>query len=411
VALRLDAIGQRSETVRRANLGAIARELHTRGPLSRSDLVAATGLTRSAIRGLIGEFVVAGLASEERAESLGTPGRPSPVVRLNPTGATVLALEIAVDSIAVGIVGLGGEVLELIRVDRPRDRISVDDVVADLTELAATVRDRIPASDNLIGVGVAIVGIVRRSDGFLSMAPNLGWTDVPLGHLLARSLDLGVPIALGNEADLGALGELRRGAAIGSDNVLFISGEVGVGGGLIVDGRPLTGAAGYGGEVGHFPVNRNGLACRCGSAGCWETEVGEGALLRLAGHPPDGGRSEVEAVLREAADGSAIALAALDAVGRWLGYGLAGLVNVLNSQLVVLGGVFCRIHPVVARPLAEEFDRRTLPASRALVRIVPAMLGVDASLRGAAELAFDPFLADPAAWLRPRTAVAELATA
>jgi predicted NBD/HSP70 family sugar kinase len=411
VALRLDAIGQRSETVRRANLGAIARELHTRGPLSRSELVAATGLTRSAIRGLIGEFVVAGLASEERAESLGTPGRPSPVVRLNPTGATVLALEIAVDSIAVGLVGLGSEVLELVRVDRPRGRTSVDDVVADLTELATTVRDRLPASDNLIGVGVAIVGIVRRSDGFLSMAPNLGWSDVPLGHLLARSLDIGVPIALGNEADLGALGELRRGAAIGSDNVLFISGEVGVGGGLIVDGRPLTGAAGYGGEVGHFPVNRNGLACRCGSAGCWETEVGEGALLRKAGHPPNGGRSEVEAVLREAADGSAVALAALDAVGRWLGYGLAGLVNVLNSQLVVLGGVFCRIHPFVARPLAEEFDRRTLPASRALVRIVPATLGVDASLRGAAELAFDPFLADPAAWLRPRTAVAELATA
>jgi len=243
------------------------------------------------------------------------------------------------------------------------------------------------------------------------MAPNLGWSDVPLGHLLARSLDLGVPIALGNEADLGALGELRRGAAIGSDNVLFISGEVGVGGGLIVDGRPLTGAAGYGGEVGHFPVNRNGLACRCGSAGCWETEVGEGALLRLAGHPADGGRSEVDAVLREAADGLPVALAALDAVGRWLGYGLAGLVNVLNSQLVVLGGVFSRIYPFVAVPLAEEFDRRTLPASRALVRIVPATLGVDASLRGAAELAFDPFLGDPAAWLRPRTTVAELATA
>jgi predicted NBD/HSP70 family sugar kinase len=98
-------------------------------------------------------------------------------------------------------------------------------------------------------------------------------------------------------------------------------------------------------------------------------------------------------------------------VGRWLGYGLAGLVNVLNSQLVVLGGVFSRIYPFVAVPLAEEFDRRTLPASRALVRIVPATLGVDASLRGAAELAFDPFLADPAGWLRPRTAVVELATA
>jgi predicted NBD/HSP70 family sugar kinase len=409
--MRLDAIGQRSETVRRANLSAIVRELHARGPLSRSELVAATGLTRSAIRGLIAEFVVARLAAEERAEPLGTPGRPSPLVRLNPTGAMVLAIEIAVDSIAVAIVGLGGEVLELVRVDRPRGHASVDEVVADLAELATAVRDRVPSSDNLIGVGVAVVGIVRRSDGFVSMAPNLEWTDVPLGDLLARSLDLGVPVAVGNEADLGALGELRRGAAFGSDNVLFISSEVGVGGGLVVDGRPLTGAAGYGGEVGHIPVNKDGLACRCGSTGCWETEIGEGALLRRAGHPPDGGRTEIEAVLREAADGLPTALAALEAVGRWLGFGLAGLVNVLNSELVVLGGVFSRIHPFVAAALADEFDRRTLPASRALVRIVPATLGVDASLRGAAELAFEPFLADPAAWLRPRRSVPQLASA
>ena len=409
--MRLDAIGQRSETVRRANLGAIVRELHARGPLSRSELVAATGLTRSAIRGLIGEFVGAGLASEERAAPLGSPGRPSPLVRLNPGGATVLALEIAVDSLAVAIVGLGGDVLEQVRVDRPRGHTSVEEIVADLAELAATVRAGVPSSDNLIGIGVAIVGMVRRTDGFVSMAPNLGWTDVPLGNLLALSFDPRVPISVGNEADLGALAELRRGAAIGSDNVLFISSEVGVGGGVIVDGRPLTGAAGYGGEVGHIPVNKDGVACRCGSAGCWETEIGEGALLSRAGHPPDGGRSEVEAVLREAADGSPTALAALDEVGRWLGYGLAGLVNVFNSQLVVLGGLFCRIHPFVARSLADEFDRRTLPASRALVRIVPATLGVDASLRGAAELAFDAFLADPAAWLRPRHPIAQLASA
>ena len=409
--MRLDAIGQRSETVRRANLGAIVRELHARGPLSRSELVAATGLTRSAIRGLIGEFVGAGLASEERAAPLGSPGRPSPLVRLNPGGATVLALEIAVDSLAVAIVGLGGDVLEQVRVDRPRGHTSVEEIVADLAELAATVRAGVPSSDNLIGIGVAIVGMVRRTDGFVSMAPNLGWTDVPLGNLLALSFDPRVPISVGNEADLGALAELRRGAAIGSDNVLFISSEVGVGGGVIVDGRPLTGAAGYGGEVGHIPVNKDGVACRCGSAGCWETEIGEGALLSRAGHPPDGGRSEVDAVLREAADGSPTALAALDEVGRWLGYGLAGLVNVFNSQLVVLGGLFCRIHPFVARSLADEFDRRTLPASRALVRIVPATLGVDASLRGAAELAFDAFLADPAAWLRPRHPIAQLASA
>jgi len=404
--MRPHAIGQRSETVRRANLSAIVRELHTRGPLSRSELVASTGLTRSAIRGLIGELVAADLVSEERAAPLGTPGRPSPLVRLNSEGAVVLALEIAVDSLAAAAVGLGGEVLDLVRVDRPRGHFSVDEIVADLVELAAPIRARPPTRGALIGIGVAVVGVVRRSDGFVPMAPNLGWRDVPLGERLARALDAPAPISVANEADVGALAEVRRGAAMGVDDVLFISGEVGVGGGLIVDGKPLTGVAGYGGEVGHIPVNPNGAPCRCGSTGCWETEVGEGALLLRAGHPPGGGSAEVEAVLREAEAGSPAALGALEHVGRWLGFGLAGLVNVFNPRLVVLGGLFGRIHPFVTKTLEDELGRLALPASRKLVRVVPATLGVDAPLLGAAELAFEPLLADPAIWLRPRDVLA-----
>jgi predicted NBD/HSP70 family sugar kinase len=209
-------------------------------------------------------------------------------------------------------------------------------------------------------------------------------------------------VAVANEADLGALAEQRRGAAIGFDHVLFISGEVGVGGGLIVDGRPLTGAAGYGGEVGHMPINPNGAVCRCGSVGCWETEVGERALLLLAGHPPGGGRAEVDAVLREAAAGAPAALSALDNVGRWLGVGLAALVNVLNPELVVLGGLTGRIHPYAARSLRSELDRLALQASRELVTVVPSDLGVDAPLLGAAELAFEPLLEDPIGVMRGR---------
>ena len=410
MAMRLHAIGQRSETVRRANLSAIVHELHTTGPLSRSELVARTGLTRSAIRGLIGEFVAADLVSEERAAPLGSPGRPSPLVRLSPGSAVVLALDIAVDSLAVALVGIGGEVLDILRIQRPRGHTSVDEIVGKLAELAAVLRAR-SGSDALIGIGVAVVGVVRRTDGCVSMAPNLGWRDVPLGLRLARALQAEAPISVANDADLGALAEVRRGAAIGSDDVLYIHGEVGVGGGLIVDGKPLTGVAGYGGEVGHIPVNPNGVACQCGSVGCWETEVGEEALLRLAGHSPGGGWSEVEAVLQEARDGSLAALGALDRVGRWLGFGLAGLVNTFNPRLVVLGGLFGRIHPFVGEALQGELDRRALPAPRALVRIVPAMLGADAPLLGAAELAFEPLLADPAAWLRPRGVLAELASA
>ncbi len=211
-----------------------------------------------------------------------------------------------------------------------------------------------------------------------------------------------VPISVDNDADLGALAELRRGVAAGVDDLVFISGEVGVGGGLIVDGRPLRGSAGFGGEVGHIPFNPDGIACGCGSIGCWETEVGERALLQRAGHPADGGRAEVDAVLREAAAGSAPALEALDHVGRWLGLGLAGLVNVLNPRLIVLGGLFGRISGFVMEPLVAELDRRALPAARALVRIVPTRVGVDAPLLGAAELAFEPLLADPSAWLGVR---------
>ena len=133
--------------------------------------------------------------------------------------------------------------------------------------------------------------------------------------------------------------------------------------------------------------------------------------MRLAGHPAGGGWAEVDAVVEEARAGSAVALAAFDTVGRWLGVGLAGLVNVFNPRLVVLGGLFGRIHPYVGGALERELDRRSLPGSRALVRVVPARLGVDAPLLGAAELAFEPLLADPAARLRPRGVRAELASA
>ena len=338
--------------------------------------------------------------AEGRARSLGTPGRPSPIVMTRPDGAVVLALDIEVDSLAAALIGLGGEVLEHVRMARPRGHSSLAAIVADLAELADTVRTRRTATDDLVGVGVAVAGIVRRADGLVSMAPNLGWIDQPLGDRLARGLGDDLPISVGNEADLAALAETRRGVAAGADHVVFVSGEVGVGGGLIVDGRPFTGVAGYGGEVGHLPVNPDGRQCRCGAAGCWETEVGEMALLRRAGRSADGGRSEIDALLRDAARPAPGARWPPRRAGRWLGIGLAGLINVLNPGLVVFGGLFQRIHPYVA------VDRRGASSiggpcrrPRRLVRVVPGTLGAEAPLIGAAELAFEPVLADPARWL------------
>ncbi len=406
-----DAIGQRSETVRRANLSAIATELHLRGPLSRSELVARTGLTRSAIRGLIGEFVAADLANEERSVSLGIPGRPSPLVQPNPERAVVLALEIAVDSLAVALVGFGGEVLECRRVDRPRGHFSLDQILGDLTALAAPVLAGLPDRSALLSVSAGVVGLVRRSDGEVRLAPNLAWRDVPLAAALSDALGVSVAVAVANEADLGALAEHRRGAAVGVDDVVFISGEVGIGGGIIVGGQPLDGAEGYAGEVGHLPVNVNGSACRCGSIGCWETEIGERALLTRAGRSATAGRPAIDAMVAAAVDGSARDLEALAETGRWLGIGLAGLVNILNPRLVVLGGLFGRIHPFVARTMNQELDRRVLEAPREHLEVVPAALGSDAPLLGAAELGFEPLLRDPATWFAQHEIATRVATA
>ena len=406
-----DELGHRSETVRRANLSAIMRELHDAGPLSRSDLVGRTGLTRSAIRGLIGELVTGGLATESPAALDGTPGRPSPVVSADPHGAVVLALEIAVDSLAAAMVGLGGEVFDLIRVDLPRGRSSVDDIAAALADLARRVREPLPPDQALVGVGVAVVGVVRRSDGMVALAPNLGWRDEPLGERLASALGADVPITLANEADLAALAEHRRGVARGVDDLVVVWGSVGVGGGLVVDGMPLTGSAGYSGEIGHIAVNPDGLPCRCGSTGCLETEVGSTALLRRAGRSPEGGHDAVDEVLAAAEAGEPKALDAFAETGRWLGIGLAGVINVLNPELVLLGGRLTASYPFVRASLEAELDRRVLRAVRGIVRVIPASLGSDAPLIGAAELAFAPLLSDPAAWLTPRPSMVVLASA
>jgi predicted NBD/HSP70 family sugar kinase len=371
--------------------------------MSRPALVGRTGLTRSAIRGLIGELVAGGLVSEGRARPPRHAGPAVPARAPEPQGAVVLAFDIEVDSLAVA--GSGSAARPRPRPSRPAAR-PLQPRGDRRRPRRARLDDPRPTADggrligDEVGVGVAVAGVVRRADGLVSMAPNLGWKDEPLGARLANALGDDVPIAVANEAELGGLAEARRGVARGADHVLFISGEVGVGGGLLVDGRPFAGVAGYGGEVGHFPVNPAGRTCSCGSLGCWETEVGALSLLRRAGRSERGGRLEMDALLRGAAAGEPDALGALEETGRWIGIGLAGLVNVLNPSLVVFGGLFQRVihsSPRSSRPSWIVGRYRRLDGSSASWR---ALSEAEAPLIGAAELALEPVLADPSAWLR-----------
>jgi predicted NBD/HSP70 family sugar kinase len=228
-------------------------------------------------------------------------------------------------------------------------------------------------------------------------APNLGWRDVPLAAMLRDRLavDVSLPVLVANEADLGALAEARRGAARGVDDVLYLSGEVGVGGGLLVGGRPLVGASGFGGEVGHMVVDPTGTRCHCGSTGCWETEIGEVAVLRRAGRRRRAGVDAIGQLVAAADAGDIAARAAAEATGHWLGLGVGSLINILNPRMVVLGGLFGRLHDHLRAAMMAELARRSLAPIRGDVTVVASELGEQAALVGAAELAFDAVLDDP----------------
>jgi predicted NBD/HSP70 family sugar kinase len=368
--------------------------LHLSGPLSRSELTSMTGLNRSTVADLLGELGSLGLVEERPASAASGPGRPSPVVRTRPEGAAVLAVELAVDSIAVATVGIGGHVFNRVRVARPRGRFSPRETMQDVAKLAGPMLDALPPSRSLVGVGAAIVGLTRRSDGFVLLAPNLGWRDVPLAAMLGEELALGIPVLAANEADLGALGEYRRGAHPGVADLIYVSGEVGIGAGVIVGGTPMLGSAGYAGEAGHMLINPGGHACRCGAIGCWETEAGESALLRRAGVPDETGR--LDDVAERAAAGDETVRRALAEVGRWLGLGVGDLVNLFNPDLVVLGGLYQRLYGFLEDAVVAGAHERTLDAPGAMATIACSSLGPDAPLIGAAELALSGVIADPA---------------
>ena len=387
--------GTNRESVRRRNLATVLGHVHRAGRLSRSALTNSTGLNRSTVGTLVADLAARGLVEEVEAVSSGTPGRPSPLVRPRHDRVVVFAADIWVGTISFAVAGLGGKLLYKQRVPHPPERRSPEATVHDLTELIDKALVEIGNGHTVLAMGVSVTGVVRSQDGFVHTAPNIGWRDVPLAEMLHTHLADRLPVFVGNEADLGATAEHVRGAGVGVDNLIYVSSEIGVGGGIIIDGRPLAGAAGYGGEIGHMTVNPAGEPCRCGNVGCWETETGQRALLRRIGRSNGNEQDAVDAVLREAAAGSRRTLEALEHIGHWLGLGLAGLVNIFNPSRIVLGGMFAQAYPYLADAIRRELDRRALAPARGEVTVVSASLGEDSALLGAVELAFSPLLADP----------------
>ncbi|HEY0949069.1 ROK family transcriptional regulator [Nocardioides sp.] len=385
--------GVSTDELRRANLRAILQTVHTRGPTTRAVLTRQLGLNRSTIGALTGELQSLGLVSEETSAVGGRSGRPSHLV-VPREDNVVVAVDVGVDRIAVALVGLGGEMLD--RRDRGHQRGEHDvshvvEAVAQMVEETLAVTGQ---QTRCLGVGVAVPGAVRAVDGLVRFAPNLGWVEVPFTDLLAERLDR--PVATGNDADLGVLAEHVRGAAVGFAEVAYLSASVGIGGGFLVGGRPLRGARGYAGEVGHMQVDTEGPVCRCGAVGCWETKVGENVLLRHAGRLPGGGPHAVAEVIDAARNGEARAAEAVAEVADWCGVGLRAIANLFDPEVVVLGGSLAQVWRAAEDKVREAMSRSTMmPRDDVVVRA--AQLGGDSPLVGAAELAFAPVIDHPQA--------------
>ncbi|MGB0100524.1 MAG: ROK family protein [Nocardioides sp.] len=385
--------GVGTEELRRANLRAILQTVHRHGPTTRAVLTKQLGLNRSTIGALTGELQSLELVSEESAPVGGRTGRPSHLV-VPRVDNVVVAVDVGVDRIAVALVCLGGEVLERRTRGHQRGEHDVDHVV---DAVAQMVEDVLAARPGLrcLGVGAAVPGAVRAGDGLIRFAPNLGWIDEPFTDLLAQRLLR--PVSTGNDANLGVLAEHLRGAAVGFSDVAYLSSSVGIGGGFLIDDRPLAGATGYAGEVGHMQVDSVGPVCRCGAVGCWETKVGENVLLRSAGRLAGGGPPAVAEVIAAAQAGEARAAEAVDDIADWCGVGIRAIVNLFNPQVVVLGGCLAQVWRASEERVDRALNRSTMMSPRQEVVIRAGVLQEEAPLIGAAELAFAPVLDDPQA--------------
>jgi glucokinase len=307
---------------------------------------------------------------------------------------------------AVGL-DVGGTKILAVRAGRDGAILDRAEAATPAEDQAATLRAMVAAARGLmtprvLAVGVGAAGMVDVATGILRFAPNLAWRDLAIAEHMQAAL--GVPCQLDNDANVAAYGEFRFGAGRGYRDVLLVAVGTGIGGGIIIDGRLFRGANGYAAEIGHVVVEPLGPPCGCGNLGCWE-EVASGAtigrlgreaaredptssLAALVGGDPDAVTGPV--VTRAALEGDAAAIGVLGTVGTRLGIGIAGLVNILDPQVVVVGGGAIAAGDLLLEPARVAFqDTVEAPDRRPTVPIVAAQLGNDAGAVGAAALALE----------------------
>lgn len=389
--------------VRELNLSIVLNVLREHSPLSRASLAAITGLNRATVSSLINELTRAGLVWEVGIEATDDVGRPGRLLELDPHAGRIIGMEVGVDFIALAIADFSSQIIwkrwvELTDGKSPEEVLGL---AADLIQEGVELTDK--EYGQVLGLGVGVPGLVDVPRGHLLFAPNLGWRDVPVRSMFEERFPFTVYVE--NEANMAALGESYFGVARGYNCVLYISAGVGVGGGIVLGGQIMRGAMGFSGEVGHMTMVEDGPICGCGNRGCWETLVSESALvrrmleaLRRAGETPSWARDDhltVPTVLEAARAGDRLAQGVLNEVARDVGLGIANLVNVLNPEIVVLGGMLSMGGDLMLPTIRETLEHRGLRWLVQPLRLELAALGRESCVLGGIATVYDRVLSQP----------------
>ncbi len=397
IAARGDGLGSKSQ--RPGNLAAILRQIVDGSePQTRAELALSTGLTRASVSALVDSLVAARLVVELPIVAARRTGRPG--IPLAPARGTVAAVgaEVNVDYLATRVVDISGGILAErvvagdFRHSDPRDV---------LRRLRALIRASLVAMDAqgvaLAGVGLALPGLVDAVGGPLRIAPNLGWRNLDIAAMATVRNGSGriVPV-MGNEADLSARAEVKARRITGPASFIYVSGEVGIGAAIVVDGRVFRGQHGWSGEIGHTLVSSG----RSPASGVTlEAVAGQDAMLAAAGLPVSAPLDELIAL---AGSGDTRAARALARAGDALGVALVNVVNIVDIDHVVLGGVYAQLAGMLRRPITARLGHHAMSSPWSPVQVEAAVSGPLPAVTGAAHLLLDGVIADPHGWVAGR---------
>lgn len=388
----------RASTQRPLNLAAVVRTVvASPDELSRADVAATLGLTRSTASRLVDELVAAGLLTELKARHPSGRGRPGTPLAAS-ADIAALGLEVGTTSLTARLVDLRGTVLGERHESGDFAASTPGRVLRRLDRLGTQLLHDRPRGMALVGTALALPGIVDTASGTLLTAPNLGWTDVRPSTLVDVGVTPGETLMLGNEADMSAraVAEVAPGRAGPLEDFFYLSGETGIGGAAVLGGQVMTGRHGWAGEIGHVSVDPRGPVCRCSSTGCLELYAGRRALLETAG-------LDEHAAPREVADralaGDPAAQRAIEQAATALAVALGGVINVLDIHVVVLGGHLGQVADAVAPRLEEELMRRVLSARWVSPRVEAHRTDDRPAATGAALMQLNRVIDDPGAWI------------